>query len=321
MVTGVVDGTSPDRAPVVVAVLTFRREQQLSLLLPTLAAQAAGAGDGGNAVASLVVVDNDPAGSARSVVAALGGASGVRYVHEPTPGLAAARNRALHESADARALVFIDDDETPGEGWLSHLLTQWQEQRPTAVTGPVSSALPTGVDPWVIGTGLFRRHRRATGAPMAGMATNNVLLDMDFVRQHHLRFDARFGLTGGEDSKFGQDLLAAGGTIVWCDEAEVSENVPASRLERRWVRRRLTRNGESWVRVRVVDLAPSTGVTVRLGYLARGTLKTVVGLLGVAWSVIVRSPHGQGRATSVWAGGLGMVRGALGIHWQEYGRA
>lgn len=276
---------------------------------------------GADVPARVVVVDNDPAGSARSVVAALGASSRARYVHEPTPGLAAVRNRALREAGDARALVFIDDDETPGDGWLAHLLTLWREQRPTAVAGPVLSAVPVGTDRWVLGTGLFRRHRRVTGTPMAGMATNNLLLDMDFVRQHNLRFDPRFGLTGGEDSKFGQDLLAAGGTIMWCDEAEVSEHVPTTRLERGWVRRRLTRNGESWVRARVVDLSPAPGFAVRLGYLVRGTLKILVGLLGVVWFGGVRSPERQGRATSVWAGGLGMVRGALGIQWEEYGRA
>src|SRR3954469_16278179 len=70
---------------VVVAVLTYRRTDRLAGLLPQLVQQAAAVG------AAVLVVDNDPEASARPVAAG----SPVRYVHEPRPGIAAARNRAL----------------------------------------------------------------------------------------------------------------------------------------------------------------------------------------------------------------------------------
>src|SRR5829696_2372932 len=97
----------------VVAVLTYRRVELLSGLLADLVAQAATI----TPAATVLVVDNDPEGSAADVV--LGWAErGVRYVHEPRPGISAARNRALTEAADADALVFFDDDEHPCPGWL-----------------------------------------------------------------------------------------------------------------------------------------------------------------------------------------------------------
>ncbi|WP_425454326.1 glycosyltransferase family 2 protein [Luteococcus japonicus] len=52
--------------------------------------------------------------------------SGVRYVNETAPGLAAVRNRALDEAGNANLLAFIDDDETPAAGWLQHLVRTWR---------------------------------------------------------------------------------------------------------------------------------------------------------------------------------------------------
>lgn len=300
-----------------VVVLTFRREDLLSRLLPELVRQVSDVG-GPSTSATVVVIDNDPDASAQHLVTA--SSQGVHYRHEPTPGLSAARNRALDEAGAVDALIFIDDDETPGEGWLRGLLATWHRAGAAAVTGPVRSLTPHDTDPWILGTGLFTRRTRATDSPMKGLATNNLLLDMAFVRAHGLRFDPRFGMTGGEDSKFGQDLLAAGGSIVWCDEAEVSEGVPADRLTRSWVRRRLTRTGESWVRVRVIDLPAQTSLVMRARYFVKGAAKCVVGLACAAWFHVLRSPRGQGRAVAEWAGGFGMMRGALGVNWEEYRR-
>ncbi len=69
----------------------------------------------------VLVIDNDPAGSGEAVVSALD-SDAVRYVHEPRPGIAAARNRALDEAASYDLLIFIDDDEWPNPTWLQSLL-------------------------------------------------------------------------------------------------------------------------------------------------------------------------------------------------------
>ena len=84
---------------VVVAVLTFRRPNDLIELLPQLlkhSLEAAVTYD--MRQPTVLVVDNDPDGGARETASQFGG--GIAYVHEPTPGIAAARNRALAESVD-----------------------------------------------------------------------------------------------------------------------------------------------------------------------------------------------------------------------------
>ena len=100
---------------VLVAVLTYRRPGDLADLLPLLAAQRRSVA--GRKV-ELLVVDNDPEGGAAGQVAAAAATwGGLAYAHEPRPGIAAARNRALDEAAEHDVLVFLDDDERPSPGW------------------------------------------------------------------------------------------------------------------------------------------------------------------------------------------------------------
>ena len=308
-----------DAPSLVLGVLTFRRNDLLAAVLPRLADQLRAAQQMGHQV-RLQVVDNDPDSGARSVVEGLELGVETRYAHEPRPGLSAARNRLLTEAGEARLLACIDDDEQPGEGWLASLLQTWRESGAQAVTGPVRSEPEGEVDPWTEGTALFARPSHPTGSERPGLATNNLLLDLDFVREHGLRFDDRFGLTGGEDSRFGQALRTAGGRIVWCDEAEVSETVPAARLERRWINDRLVRFGESWVRVRGIDLKGKEALMFRGTALVKGVMKTVEGQAKVVRARRENDPRTEGHWAGERAGGIGLVRGALGINRQEYAR-
>jgi len=176
---------------VVVAVLTYRRPDDLAELLPLLQAEAAhveGAPEAAAGRASRVevlVVDNDPGAGARDQVAALAaepaagsGASRVRYVHEPRAGIAAARNRALDEAGGFDVLVFVDDDERPLEGWLGLLLATHAEHDGCGVVGPVVSDFEVRLEDWVVMGGFFDRRRLPTGTRTDVAATNNLLLDV-----------------------------------------------------------------------------------------------------------------------------------------------
>ena len=126
---------------VTIGVLTYRRTDDLAALLPALVDQARQC----RLPATVIVVDNDPDASASGLVATLDSHL-VRYVHEPQPGIAAARNRALDE-AETDLLVFIDDDERPVPRWLDLMIETWQFHRPAAVVGPVVSEFSEQPDP------------------------------------------------------------------------------------------------------------------------------------------------------------------------------
>lgn len=320
-----VDSAGPGNPRVLVAMLTYRRLDRLDRALPQLVAQLAGVQ---GVVADILVVDNDPSGGARTTVARhLGPDSG--YLHEPRPGIAAARNAALHAAADAGAVVFIDDDEVPGPGWLAALVRCWLEWGCAGVAGPAVRSFDGTVPEWVARSGFFARTERPTGMQVPGAATNNLLLDLTTLRSAGLSFDERFGLTGGSDTLLTRSLTRAGHQIRWCDEAEVIDPVPVDRATRSWVLRRSFRTGTTWSRVHVALEAGSAGTPVAtcVRTTARRFDLTVRSVVRIAtalpWAVagrcglaVRRGPAEECRL----AGGLGMFLGAWGYAYVEYGR-
>ena len=239
----------------------------------------------------------------------------VRYVHEPRPGIAAARNRALAEAGDAAALVFIDDDEVPGDGWLGHLVAAWRQWSCAAVSGPVRAEFGAPPPPWVAASGAFERRRRQSGTVVSGAPTNNLLLDLGRIREIGLRFDERFGLTGGEDTMFSHDLAHRGGEIRWCDEAEVIEPVAPERATRRWVLRRGYRAGTTWAAMELALAGPSL-LRARLSLSARALGRIAAGAVR---ALSPRAEH-RARAQVEIVSCAGMLAGAFGRTFSEYRR-
>ncbi|GAA1851469.1 glycosyltransferase family 2 protein [Microlunatus capsulatus] len=307
----------PESSAVVVAVLTFRRADQLAVLLPQLVDQAAGLDAAGPWTTTVVVVDNDAARSAEPVAAAH--APRVRYVHEETPGIAAGRARAVAEAADADVLVFIDDDEEPAPGWLTGLLGTWHaEGRPAGVVGRVSPTYAGVTDPWIEAGGFFKRRRYPTGTEVAAASSANLLLDLRLLRALGLTFDRGLGMRGGEDTLLTRTLTRAGHRLVWCDEAEVVDHIPPARMDRRWVLRRAFSHGA--VASRIELGFAGGGVTARLRLAAGALARVAAGLLR---ALLGRLGGGLGQRARGWrlaAKGAGMLVGALGRDVAEYRR-
>lgn len=306
------------RAQLVIAVLTYKRPEDLAVALPRLLAQARSA----PMPAQVLVVDNDPDGGAGPTVTAVGDPH-LAYVHEPRPGIAAARNRALREaSATADLLAFIDDDEVPSEQWLRRLVTLQKDTGAAAVAGPVLSEYEVQPDEWIAAGDFFRRRRLATGTPLTVAATNNLLLDMVRVRTLGLEFDERFGLSGGSDTLFSRQLVLAGGTMLWCDEATVVDRVPASRLTRRWVLQRAFRSGNCHSRVALATSPTATArAAARLRLLGPGTVRSAGGAARWLLGALLRSKRHRAKGLRTAVRGAGMVTGAFGYVFSEYKRS
>ncbi|MCZ2817752.1 glycosyltransferase family 2 protein [Modestobacter sp. VKM Ac-2984] len=307
---------------VTVAVLTFRRPETLAALLPELVEQAAEVAGGGGA--RVLVVDNDPAGSGRRIVedAVWTGSPGVGvdYVHEPTPGIAAGRNRALAESDGSEFLVFIDDDELPHPGWLRHLLATQRDSGAAAVAGTVTSRFPAPLPTWIAAGGFFDRRRLPTGTPLDVAATNNLLLHLPRVRAAGLRFDPAFGLSGGEDTLFTRQLAAAGGALVWCAEAVVTDVVPVERARPEWVLRRAFSSGNSVTRVALVLARGRRGrLVARAQGWTAGGVRVLGGAARWALGVVTADVRHRARGARSAARGAGMLAGTVGHAYQEYG--
>jgi glycosyltransferase involved in cell wall biosynthesis len=318
-----------------IAVLTYRRPRDLDAVLPLLVDQARRV-QGAGVEARVLVVDNDADGSGRERVAAAALAAAdagdgrepvaVDYVVETTPGIASARNRALVESEASELLVFIDDDERPSEPWLRALVALQAETGAAAVVGPVRSEYEVEPEPFIVEGRFFVRRRLATGTPVDVAATNNLLLDLTEVRRQGLAFDVALGQLGGEDTLFTRSLVAGGGTILWCAEAVVTDVVPAHRVTRRWVVQRAYSSGNGWALTSVM-LSPrgASRLVTRLRLSAKGGVRVVGGLVRYAVGTVTR-PLGRralgqrARGIRTIARGTGMVAGAWGSGYREYGR-
>ncbi|MDQ1576672.1 MAG: succinoglycan biosynthesis protein ExoM [Microbacteriaceae bacterium] len=310
------------RVKVTIALPTYRRPEKLRGLLPMLTAQAdeVRTRPGSPFDVELLVVDNDSERSGEDAAREAADPH-LRYVVEPTPGISAARNRAMDESVRSNVLVFMDDDELPRDGWLEHLLQVWQETRPAAVSGRVVVTYEGTLDPWIAAGGFFRRRTMPTGTEIRVASTNSILLDLDQVRRIGVRFAADLGLTGGSDTLFSRQLVRGGGRIVWCDESVVDDLLPAIRMTRRWVLKRARRHGNTASIVEIRMAAGGWGTRlVRARECTRGAVRIVGGGARFLFGAILRSRTHEARGLRVVYRGAGMIAGATGVIYQEYAR-
>lgn len=315
--------TRPPRK-VVLAVLTYRRPDDLTAILPLLIDQAESVSDD----VQILVIDNDAAGDGAAAARAYGHPV-VHAVVEPRAGISAARNRAIDECAAAESevsgaelLVFIDDDERPSPRWLELMLHTFDLSSPAGVVGPVISEYEQEPDEWISAGRFFDRRRLTTGTEVDVAATNNLLLDLTQVRKAGVRFDERFGIAGGSDTLFTRQLVHRGGRLVWCDEAVVVDVVPASRLTRDWVLRRAFRSGNSWSRTSL-QLATTRKArwSARAHGVLRGGVRVAGGAARLAAGVVSRSLGQRVRGIRTIARGLGLIAGAAGYTYREYRRS
>ncbi|MFY8155107.1 MAG: glycosyltransferase family 2 protein, partial [Hyphomicrobiales bacterium] len=92
-----------------------------------------------SAAFEIVLVDNDPAGSAMMPLRALTDPR-VTVVHEPSAGVANARNAGLRV-AHGDLIAFLDDDEIAPPSWLGALLRVQKHSGADVVFGPVRTKL------------------------------------------------------------------------------------------------------------------------------------------------------------------------------------
>ncbi|MCY0905734.1 glycosyltransferase family 2 protein [Arthrobacter sp. H14-L1] len=306
-----------------VAVLTYNRPTDLAALLPLLTQQIISVRSD-ELAAEILVVDNDPRGGACTSVQAYASQSPsvqVRYQNERRPGISAARNKALSDSARSDLLVFIDDDERPTDQWLCHLLATYQDYHPAAVVGPVVSEFEHPPEPWILAGEFFKRRRLATGTKVSVAATNNLLLDLRHVRSADLFFDLEFGITGGDDTMFTRQLHKSGGAMIWCDEAVVLDIVPATRLTRRWVLQRAFSSGNTWslVSIKLADRTFSKHLCrVRLSW--KGIVRMIAGLGRTGIGFVSGLDRHQAKGLRTLARGAGIVAGVFAYRFQEYRR-
>lgn len=306
-----------DESALLVAIITYRRPETLAPSVRAVLEQA----DALSRRADVLVVDNDADGSARSVVQSFNSAR-LKYVVETRPGIPSARNAALDSSRDYRLLVFIDDDELPGPGWLAALVDAWERWGCDGVTGPAIRTLDGSEEAWVRASGFFEPTHRPDGCQVAGAPTSNLLLDLETIRRLGLRFDERFATTGGSDTFFTRQLTRHGGVIRWCERAVTFEPTPPERSSRTWVLARDRRIGNAWCRVHLMIAHDRWKMMTTTIWLATGAVRLCVTGGGRLLSGLLTGDIGRrARGERQLARARGLAMGLLGARIEEYRRA
>lgn len=211
----------------IIGIPTFRRPALLTKLLESLRPEIAGR------QVTVLIADNDCDPAIEALVSALPREAGQRFVYLPVPerGLSPARNSlvdaAMREEPAWRWLVMLDDDGHVSEGWLATLLACAQTYDPHLLGGPVEGLL--SADAGLLARNSIYASRRGTktGPTKLLRTAQNLLIArrlLDLVERPLFR--NAYKSSGGEDYDFFRRVRAAGGEIVWCEEAVVYEPPP-----------------------------------------------------------------------------------------------
>ncbi|MDD1777384.1 MAG: glycosyltransferase [Candidatus Helarchaeota archaeon] len=229
-----------------VCVCTYHRIHMLERLLKNLKLQETG----GLFDFSVVVVDNDAAGTARETVMRLRANLGleIEYGIEPENTIPAARNCALR-LARGNYIGIIDDDEFPPQHWLITLYRAIQTFDVDGALGPVHPFFDRKPPAWLLKGKFCERPVHRTGALLewSQTRTGNVLLKKDVFDKHQLCFDLKMK-TSSSDRAFFKQAMKAGYRFVAVEEAPVYESVPPERWTRSYYLRRALVHGYSTYR-------------------------------------------------------------------------
>ncbi len=218
--------------PVAVLIPTFRRPESLEVALRSVLAQD----DLARLVEEIVVVDNDPQGSARATVERLSQEdSAIFYVHAPEPGVSNARNAGL-AATSAPLVAFLDDDEEAPSHWLATLYAAHTTFAADVTFGPVRGRAGAAAD-WKrphLERFFSREGPAESGVTDTVHGCGNSMMTRATALAGPAPFDVRANETGGEDDRLFEALQATGRRFAWASDAWVWEHAPESRQTARY---------------------------------------------------------------------------------------
>jgi succinoglycan biosynthesis protein ExoM len=297
-------GQGDPKASVDICICTYRRES-LAQSLVSIADQT---GLDGRKV-RVIVADNDEHPTAESSIRRMGEAVGLTlvYRHAPARNISIARNACL-DAASADWIACIDDDEVAGSRWLACMLAEAEQGGWDAVLGPVKAVYPPDAPGWMR-SGDFHSTRPVVlnGSIETGYS-GNALMRRALIERAGLRFDPRFGRTGGEDVDFFYRLRDAGGRIGFAPDAWVEEPVSDARARLGWLVVRTFRSGQTYG-TRLARTRP--GPTNRAWQACLATVKAVA--CGSAALATLAKPTTRNRFITRGALHLGVLARLVGL--------
>lgn len=265
----------------------------------------------------LVIVDNDEQGSARSVCEEFQTTHDkiqLEYDIEKQRGIPFARNHSVDMAKnDVDFIAIMDDDEVPAENWLDELMAAQKEFSADILTGPVAPHFVEQPADWL--RGFFGSGNLANGQNLRhnyGYAyTSNLFAKAELFQ--HIRFDEQFRSNGADDTHLFMQVYEQGYKAVWADKALVTEWLPASRTNYKWLWQRAYRRGNGFA---FCELVQNRTLATRIQRFAKGIFRLTQGILTAALFFGRKAVFVGGIQTAFL--GAGMITGSFGSEYQEY---
>jgi hypothetical protein len=207
----------------------------------------------------------------------------------------------------------LDDDGIADATWLRTLIACGEKFEAHLVGGPVIGVLPDTASALARNSIFASRPRWPTGLVETLNTTQNLAISrrcIDLLTSP--LFNSRYGASGGEDYDLFRRTARAGGRIVWCDEAEVTEPAPPERLTSRGLLHRYYTTGLYMSPIDAAyDGSPAAWQAGVKG-LARSVLDLIIGLAS-------RSDDRIAKAVLFSAHYVGRIAGSAGVVARRYG--
>lgn len=296
-----------------IVICTYDRPASLEATLRSCLAQTNALG----LSIEIVVVDNHPSGSARTVVDGLAPSAcwPLRYVTELTRNMSTLRNRGFAE-ARGRLAALIDDDEVAEPDWLDQLVGALRAADADMAVGPrlaVFAGEPPPYDPtgsqfvriFDLPDGAIIPLTEPSGKPRYGMGTGNSLFDLSrcFPNAEPAMREA-FGDAGGEDAELFIRLFRQGRRIVWAARAVVTETVAPHRTAVTYRLIRVRREAQHYVSI-YLDATPRPRLTW-VTLMAKGLAQVIVGFV-LCLLTLEHGSQRRVRARAMMEHGLGKL--------------
>lgn len=255
----------PEPFDISVVVPTYNRGRQLEPLLVSLLAQEAR-----GVRYEVVVVDNNSTDDTRRVVDELASTAPhrpLRYVFEPRQGVSYARNTGVANTS-APLVVFLDDDGVPGQDWVWSMKRAFDEHPEADCIG--GRIKPRWVHPrpsWLTAPhwGPIAVQDRVHAAYLNTRQASACLLSANLGCRREA-FDAVGGFSPdyprGQDREFEMRLWRAGKQGLYLPDMDVTVDVPAERLTRRYHRGWQATTGKYHALMRYRDTLSADGAMI-----------------------------------------------------------
>lgn len=303
-----------------VCISTFKRPQYLSILLKGINEQELP----DNCKLKIIVVDNDPGGSSKSVVdeALSSFVHELVYDIESRRGIPFSRNKAFSlANPNSEFVIFVDDDEYPEKDWIKQLLAMQQQTNADLVEGIVFPELNPNTPSWVIkGNFFLLPHYNALSngqeLPFDAVMTNNLLVKYELLKKLDGPFNEEMGLIGCDDSALGINLHKIGCKMVFTNTAIVHEHIPEERTTFKWIMQRGYRTANTiWL------LNPDKNFFGMIKLFVIGLLRVILGIILLIPVYIISLFAGMRyfyKVIRIIVRGVGIMAGIMGFHYEEY---